>query len=31
MTAEIAWLDANTYELLNGSYILFYGPPSILK
>lgn len=31
MTAEIAWLDANTYEPRNGSYIVFYGPSSVLK
>lgn len=31
MTAEIAWLDANTHELLNGSCILFYGLTYVLK
>lgn len=29
MTAEIAWLDANTHELLNDSCILFYGLTSV--
>lgn len=31
MTAEIAWLDASTHELLDGSCILFYGLTSVLK